>query len=185
MELLAERWPWYVVGPLIGLMVPLLFFVGGKRFGISSSLRHVCAATLPRSAEYFRYDWRRRGTWNLTFVLGILIGGFVAVAVIGHPESMGISSATVADLQALGVEDLTGFVPEDLISWSALASPAGWVALVGGGFLVGFGARYAEGCTSGHSITGLAELQGASLIATLAFFAGGLLATYLILPLVL
>jgi uncharacterized protein len=188
-EALAAPWPWYVAGPLIGLIVPLLLVIGGKAFGISSNLRHMCAA-LPAPGrlkpEFLRYDWWRTGGWNLVFVLGVGLGGLLSAWVLGVPDAgQSISESTRADLASLGIRDFTGLVPADLISWSRLLSPAGLVAVVGGGFLVGFGARYAGGCTSGHAISGLADFQLPSLVAVLGFFAGGLLVTFGILPLLL
>lgn len=189
LEILSPPWPWYVAGPLIGLVVPLLLLVGGKAFGISSNLRHMCAA-LPVSEgakpSFFRYDWKGAGLWNLTFVLGILLGAVLAVTLAGVPDAgQHISEATRGDLRALGLQDFSGLVPADLISWSALLSPAGLVAVVVGGFLVGFGARYAGGCTSGHAISGLANLQLPSLVAVIGFFVGGLFVTFVVLPLLL
>jgi hypothetical protein len=181
---LSAPWPWYVSGPVIGLFVPALLIVDNAVFGVSSSLRHMCVAILPTRAGYFQYDWKRTGLWNLLFVLGILIGGFLA-AHWGGPQNVAISAATRADLAKLGIRDFSGLVPRELFHWSALLSSKGFVLVIVGGFLVGFGTAYAGGCTSGHAISGLADLQLASLIAVVGFFAGGLIATYLILPFVL
>jgi uncharacterized protein len=188
-DALAGPWPWYVAGPLIGLIVPMLLLAGGKAFGISSNLRHMCAAT-PAPAglkpSFLRYDWKKAGSWNLVFVLGVALGGFLTVTLVGMPDAgQSISEATRSDLRALGVQDFTGLVPDDLFSWAWLASPGGLLMLVAGGFLVGFGARYAGGCTSGHAISGLADLQLPSLVAVLGFFAGGLAVTFGLLPLIL
>jgi uncharacterized membrane protein YedE/YeeE len=184
-DLLAESWPWYVAGPAIGLFVPLLLWLTGKAFGISSSLKHACAATVPGRAEYFRYDWKAGGLWNLIFVVGILLGGVVAVQFLGGGGPTGISAATKADLTALGLSDFSGLMPPTLFSWASLTTLPGLLVIVLGGFLVGFGARYAGGCTSGHAITGIATLQGASMIAVVGFFIGGLFTTYVLLPLLL
>ena len=186
-ETLSGTWPWYVAGPLIGLVVPLLLLVGGKTFGVSSNLRHICAATVPGTSDFFHYDWKGAGLWNLTFILGTALGGALAATLLagaGDPATH-LAASTVEDLRALGVTDFTGLVPSDLISFGALLSPAGLVAVVLGGFLVGFGARYAGGCTSGHAISGLAAFESASLIAVIGFFAGGLFVTYVVLPLLL
>lgn len=184
-EFLSQPWPWYVAGPLIGLVVPLLLMLGGKQFGVSSNLRHMCAATIPGRVDFFAYDWKEAGGWNLTFIFGVLVGGAVAAVWLHNPDPIAISEATRADLTALGIDDFDGFVPDDLISFQALSTVPGWIAVVVGGFLVGFGARYAGGCTSGHAISGLADLQKASLIAVVGFFIGGLVVTHVLLPLIL
>lgn len=185
-EAVSQPWPWYVAGPLIGLVVPLLLLLGGKAFGVSSNMRHMCAAVLPSTLDYLKYDWKTEGSWNLVFVLGTLIGGFIAVQLVpASGVEIGISAATKADLAALGMTDFTGLVPAQLISWSALTTLPGLVVVVAGGFLLGFGARYAGGCTSGHAISGLANLQFASLVAVIGFFIGGLIVTHLLLPLLL
>lgn len=188
-DFLSPPWPWYVAGPLIGLTVPILLILGGKAFGVSGNFRHLCAA-VPGLAglkpSFLRYDWRKAGLWNLTFVMGVTLGGFLAVALVGMPDAgQHVSEATRADLRALGIQDFSGLVPADLFSWGALISPVGLVVLVLGGFLVGFGARWAGGCTSGHAISGLADRQLPSLVAVLGFFAGGLLVTFVLLPLLL
>jgi uncharacterized membrane protein YedE/YeeE len=135
---------------------------------------------------YLRYEWLRTGGWNLVFVLGMAIGGFVAVRLFGMPDAgRHISDATRADLVALGLQQPSGMVPAAIFAWDALLTPAGLLLIVVGGFLVGFGARYAGGCTSGHAISGLATFQRASLATVLGFFVGGLLVTFLLLPLVL
>ena len=182
-----DPWPWYVAGPLIGLVVPALLLFGGKAFGLSANLRHACAALpAPSKPGFLRYDWRSAGLWNLVFAVGIAVGGFVGVRLLSDPAApLAISPETVAALAGLGVTDLTGFVPGQLVSWSALATPAGALVVLGGGFLVGFGARWAGGCTSGHAISGLADLQVPSLVAVAGFFAGGLLVTHVVLPLLL
>lgn len=175
-------WPWYVAGPVIGLFVPALLLLDNKVFGVSGNLRHLCSALLPRKLAYFDYDWRKVGGWNLAFAGGMLLGGFLA-AHGGSPHPIAISSATRLTLSHMGIHDLSGVAPTELFSWHALWSVRGLVLIVAGGFLVGFGTAYAGGCTSGHAISGLANLQVPSLIAVFGFFAGGLAATHLILPL--
>ena len=182
---LRQPWPWYLSGPLIGSMVPLLLLVGNKSFGISSNLRHVCAVVAPGRVVFFKYDWRRTGAWNLAFALGIAIGGALAVRFLMATDAVAISPATRVSLLAIGLHDFRGLVPPELFSWSTLATVRGLTVLVGGGFLIGFGTAYAGGCTSGHAISGLADLQIPSAIAVAGFFAGGLISTWLILPLLL
>lgn len=185
LDWLTQPWPWYVAGPIIGLFVPALLLFGGKQFGISANLRHMCAATVPSGLDFLKYDWKKNGLWNLVFVVGVALGGFLAVTWLGGMTQVSLASDTVAALSKLGIQDFSGLVPSDLISWSGLASGPGLVLILGGGFLVGFGARYAGGCTSGHAISGLADLQLPSLVAVVGFFAGGLLVTYVLLPILL
>lgn len=182
-DFFSQPWPWYVAGPLIGLTVPVLLLLGGKQFGISDNLRTMCAI-LPTNVSFFQIDWRANA-WNLTISAGILIGAFLATLFLANPDPIAISSATQADLALLGVSEFNGYAPEQFFSWEGLLSLNGFILIVVGGFLVGFGARYAGGCTSGHAISGLADLQPASLIAVLGFFAGGLIVTHLILPILL
>jgi len=182
--LLLRPWPWYVTGALIGLAAPMLLLVGNKLLGMSGSLRHLCAAVVPTSADFFRYDWRRVGGWNLIFALGVLTGGYVGAHLLGAHD-FALSAATRADLRALGISEFTGFLPTELYSWLALAHGRGLLLLVVGGVLVGFGAGYAGGCTSGHAISGVADLQPASMIAAAGFFAGGILTSRYVLPLLL
>ena len=160
MEMVLAPWPWYVAGPLIGLTVPLLLLLVGRPFGVSSSFRHLCSICLPKglaasSFEYLRSNNWRKESWNLVFVSGIVIGAWIAVRFL--------SSAPVT------------LLPE------SYDSTEGAIRLLLGGLLVGFGTRYADGCTSGHSIMGMSLLSWPSLVATMSFFAGGLLMVHVIL----
>tara|TARA_R110002020_G_scaffold304239_2_gene519991 strand:+ start:2162 stop:2743 length:582 start_codon:yes stop_codon:yes gene_type:complete len=177
---ISQPWPWYVAGPLIGLTVPALLILGNKSFGISSSLRHVCAICIPAKIPFFQYNWRKE-TWNLIFVLGVLVGGFVATTFMSNPDEIVIASKTQADLAALGITDFSGLMPSDIFSWENLFTAKGLVFFVLGGFLVGFGTRYAGGCTSGHAIMGISSLQWPSLVATIFFMVGGFLMTQVFL----
>ena len=181
MDFIKQPWPWYVAGPLIGLIVPALLLLGNKAFGISSSLRHICAACLPANISFFKYDWRKE-SWNLFFVVGIMLGGFIAVHYLSNAALVAINPATTALLQKQGVTDFSGLLPQDIFSFSALFTLRGLVFMVIGGFLVGFGTRYAGGCTSGHAIMGISSLQWPSLVATCCFMAGGFVMTWFILP---
>lgn len=180
---LSQPWPWYVAGLLIGLTVPTLLILGNKVFGISSSLRHICAACLPANIPFFRYEWKREA-WNLFFVAGILLGGIIAGTWIANPDSIVVAPSTQTALSSFGVRDFSGLLPEDVFGWSALFSLKGLFFAVIGGFLVGFGTRYAGGCTSGHSIMGLANLQWPSLVATICFMAGGFISAWVLIPLI-
>lgn len=184
LELIQQPWPWYVAGPLIGLTVPILLLLGNKSFGISSSLRHICAACIPANISFFKYDWKKE-SWNLFFVAGILLGGILAVLLLAGSGPAHVSEATVADLQALGVQDFGALLPRDIFSWEALLSLRGFFFIVVGGFLVGFGTRYAGGCTSGHAIMGLSNLQWPSLVATICFMIGGFFSTWVLVPFLL
>ncbi|HEY6502433.1 MAG TPA: YeeE/YedE thiosulfate transporter family protein [Chitinophagaceae bacterium] len=184
MDWLRQPWPWYVSGPLIGLMIPLLLIAGNKAFGISSSLRHICAACFPANISFFKYDWKKE-IWNLFFVAGVLVGGFIAASLLLNPDPVIIHPKLADELAGYGITNREGLVPQDLFNWNSLLSAKGIILIVAGGFLVGFGTRYAGGCTSGHAIMGLSNLQLPSLIATVSFMAGGFIVANLILPLIL
>lgn len=184
LEWLRQPWPWYVSGPLIGLIVPALLILGNKSFGISSSLRHICAACIPMSLPFFQYDWRKE-LWNLFFVAGIVLGAVVVMLLLRDPEPVQVNAALVTELSGYGVRDYHGLVPVELFNWDALFTLKGFILMVVGGLLVGFGTRYAGGCTSGHAIMGLSTLQLPSLVATISFMVGGFFVANLILPLIL
>ena len=183
-EFLKQPWPWYVAGPVIGLTVPMLLILGNKSFGISSSLRHVCAACLPGKVPFFQYDWKKE-IWNLLFVLGVFVGGVIASQFLFNGEPIAVNPALVEELATYGITDFSHMVPVDLMTWEALFSWRGIIMMVVGGFFVGFGTRYAGGCTSGHSIMGLSNLQWPSLVATMAFMIGGILFANFVLPYIL
>jgi hypothetical protein len=181
LDLIRQPWPWYVAGPLIGLTVPLLLILGNRSFGISSSLRHVCAACVPANISFFKYDWKKE-IWNLFFAGGILIGGFVGAMFLFNPDPVVVHPNLLNEMAGYGITDTSSLVPADVVNWTSLFTLKGFLLIVVGGFLVGFGARYAGGCTSGHAIMGLATLQLPSLIATCCFMIGGFIMANLILP---
>lgn len=181
MELLSQPWPWWAAGIVIGLTVPALLILGNKHFGLSANLRHACAACFPGNVQFFKYDWKKE-IWNLFFVLGIVGGAIIAATLLADPNPVEVAPALAAELQGYGITDFSSMIPVQLISWESLFSLRGLIMLVGGGFLVGFGSRYAGGCTSGHAIMGLSDLQVPSLIATISFMAGGFIMANLILP---
>ena len=183
-ELIKQPWPWYVAGPLIGLTVPTLLLIGNKAFGISSSLRHICAACFPANISFFKYDWKKE-MWNLFFVAGITLGGFLAVWLLNNLQPVQVNPNLATELSQYGITDYHGLVPVEIFNWQSLLSIKGLLMMVGGGFLVGFGTRYAGGCTSGHAIMGLSTLQWPSLVATMSFMVGGFIMANLILPFIL
>lgn len=179
-EWISQPWPWYVAGPMIGLTVPALLVLGNKAFGISSSLRHICAACVPAGIPFFTYNWKKE-IWNLLFVLGTAIGGFIAVNFLANPDTIVISDATQADLTTLGITNFTDLMPVEIFNWNTVFTGKGILFFVIGGFLVGFGTRYAGGCTSGHAIMGISSLQWPSLVATIFFMLGGFFMTHILL----
>lgn len=220
MEIMKQSWPWYVTGPLIGLMVPFLLIFGNKMFGISSSLRHICAACIPSKIPYFNYDWKKE-MWNVVFALGIVAGAFVAAQYMSYlPMAAEADAYTITQPQKHNFSkeghDMGSFhpymwrddmvypaisenarvmfmsmglnstyyhpAPVEIFSWEKVFTPPGLFFMLLGGFLVGFGTRYANGCTSGHSIMGLSQFSPASLVATIGFFAGGIICSWFIVP---
>lgn len=181
MKAFFSPWPWYVAGVLIGLTVPVLLLLGNKQFGISSALRHICAACLPANLPFFHYNWRKE-IWNLFFVGGVLIGGVIASTYLTDGQPMVVAANTTQDLQALGIATDGGLMPASIFSASNIFTWKGLVFFVLGGFMIGFGTRYAGGCTSGHSIMGLSSLQWPSLIATMCFMVGGFAMVHVVFP---
>ncbi|MEL7002567.1 MAG: YeeE/YedE thiosulfate transporter family protein [Bacteroidota bacterium] len=181
-ELLMKPWPWYLAGPLIGLTMFLMLYFG-KAFGVSSTMRTICAAGgAGKLASFFDFKWRYH-VWNLVFVIGALIGGFLASEYMQNPNPIELNAETIAELNKYGFTKAgEGYLPKEVFSWDQLATIKGLILLIGGGFLVGFGTRYAGGCTSGHAISGLSNLQLPSLIAVIGFFIGGMITVYLIFP---
>lgn len=183
MEILLNPWPWYVSGPLIALVMALLVYFG-KTFGMSSNLRTFCAmAGAGKKAEFFNFNWREQ-KWNLAVVLGAVVGGFIAHFFLSSDEPLQLSQKTVTALEGFQFKNIgETLLPSELYGWEAVLSAEGLAILIIAGFLVGFGTRYAGGCTSGHAITGLSSLQWPSLLAVIGFFAGGLIMTHVVLPL--
>ena len=184
-EFISQPWPWYVAGPLIAVvMFSLLYF--GNSFGVSANLATMCSmAGAGKVANFFNFDWKKR-TWNLVFIVGATLGGFLATKYLTAEPGVILAEPTISALNDMGIENPGAeYVPSVIFSWSTLFSLKGLIILVGGGFLVGFGARYAGGCTSGHAISGISDLQIPSMIAVVGFFIGGLIMTYLLLPFIM
>ncbi len=184
LNFISQPLPWYVAGPLIGLVIVLLQWIDNKPLAASASYRHVCAATFPSGIPFLNYDWKSE-IWNLVFVIGIFIGGFLSATFLSHPANIAISTETIQQLHSAGLTDTGGFAPAQLFSFTALQSVAGIIVMVFGGFLIGFGSRYAGGCVSGHSMTGISDLQWTSVLATACIFAGGIFTAYILLPFII
>ncbi len=182
MDFILEPWPWWVAGPVIALIMALLLLFGAN-FGMSSNLRTVCTMVGgEKFSDFFELDWKAQG-WNLAIVIGAIIGGYITVTFLSSGETVDLNPQTVESLQSLGFENAGGtMVPLEIFGQNALTSIKGVLILLIGGFLVGFGSRYAGGCTSGHAISGLSDLQVPSLIAVIGFFIGGLVMTHFMLP---
>ena len=182
---LSQPWAWYVSGPLISLVMFALL-ISGQRFGVSSSFDALASLLqLNKVNSQFNTRWQSL-SWLMVFVLGSIIGGFIANTLLSNPQPLAMSSATLATLQHnLGITDAQSLLPASLFNWQRLLTPSGFTIMVIGGVLIGFGSRWAAGCTSGHAISGISNLQLASMLATIGFFVGGLFATHVLMPLIL
>ncbi len=181
-ELLKQPWPWYTSGAAIaGIMFLMLFF--GKSFGFSSNLRAICTiAGAGKSVKFFDFDWKAQ-QWNLLFLVGAVLGGILSATLLKSEAPVKLATSTIRDLQTIGIHFDGQLNPSQLFGMNFL-TVKNLVLLLSGGMLVGFGSRYAGGCTSGHAISGLSNLQFPSLIAVIGFFVGGLIMTHLIFPLI-
>ncbi|UYW00807.1 YeeE/YedE family protein [Flavobacterium agricola] len=181
MDFIMQPWPWYVGGPLIGIIMILLVLLG-KSFGFSSNFRNICSLLgAGKSVSFFDFDWRAQ-KWNLLFAVGAILGGFVAVQFLSNNQVPAISQNTISDLQALGFASAgQSYEPTEIFD---VLTVKNIIILLVGGLLVGFGTRYAGGCTSGHAISGLSNFQLPSLIAVIGFFVGGLVMIHLLFPLI-
>lgn len=182
MDFLSQTWNWYVSGFLIGVVMLILIYFG-KTFGMSSNLRSLCTIAGAGSfVNFFNFDWKAQ-RWNLLVVLGAMIGGFVAVHYLSDPSNVNLNPTTIERLAELGFEAPNGKIaPKSMFGNVAFQSPRTMLILVIGGILIGFGSRYAGGCTSGHAIQGLSNFQIPSLKAVIGFFVGGLIMVYLLFP---
>lgn len=183
-DFLNSPWPWYVGGPILGLTVPALLLLTGRQLGLALGYKAICSPFLGKRMSFFNYDWKR-DIWRLIFLLGIAIGGFLGGVVWKNPQPPVVAPATVQDLQQIGIHDFSAIQPPQLFDNAEAANPAVILFLMVGGFLIAFGARYADGCTSGHAIMGISYFQIGSMVATASFFAGGLFLTHLLLPYIL
>ncbi|MHB1147586.1 MAG: YeeE/YedE family protein [Lutibacter sp.] len=184
MDFITQPWEWYVAGPAISFIMFLLYYFG-ERFGVSSNLETFCSiGGAGNYVNYFKIDWKEN-LWNLIFIAGSIVGGFIASNYMTTTDAVAINPQTVKDLADIGI--MNGgqtYLPDEIFSIDVMLTLKGFSILIIAGFLVGFGARWAGGCTSGHAIVGLSNLELASLIAVIGFFIGGLIMTWLILPLI-
>jgi uncharacterized membrane protein YedE/YeeE len=181
LEFIKQPWPWYFSGLMITVVMLLLLF-WGKSFGFSSNLRTICTmAGAGKKLKFFDFNWKTQ-QWNLLFLLGAIAGGYIASHYLANPADLELSESTIRDLSKLGISFKGGLNPDELFSLEALSQPKTILLLLAGGILVGFGSRYAGGCTSGHAISGLSNLQLPSLVAVIGFFIGGLIMTFFIMP---
>ncbi len=182
-DFILQPWQWYVAGPAIAFVMLLLFYFG-KTFGVSSSLETLCTiGGAGKFNSFFKSDWTKN-TWNLVFILGAMIGGFITYQWLSPNSVIALNPKTVQDLSDIGFQNAgQAFLPEEIFSIDSILSLRGTLILLIGGFLVGFGARYAGGCTSGHAIVGLSNLEKPSLVAVIGFFIGGLVMTWVLIPL--
>jgi len=179
---LSNPWPWWASGLAIAGIMAILIF-SGKTFGFSANLSNICSmAGLGKRISFFRFDWKAQ-RWNLWFLIGSVVGGYIAAHYLSSAEPLNLSAAAVRSLDKLNIPFDGRMEPGSIFNWNFLLSGKGLILFLGGGFLIGFGTCYAGGCTSGHAISGLSNLQLPSLIAVIGFFIGGLFITWLIFPL--
>lgn len=154
-----EPYHWAIAGAGIGVLTLFLLFVMRTRLGISTGLENVCALVL-RGPYFRRSALTTSHRWRLPLLLGLLLGGVLSAVLGGGWEPF----------WDLGLFDqVIGAGPVGKLLW-----------MFGGGVLIGFGTRLAGGCTSGHGIFGMANLERAGIVATLSFMAAGVVTTNVI-----
>lgn len=177
-------WHWSISGFLIGMvMLSLIYF--GKTFGMSSNLRTICSIVgAGKYSDFFRFNWREQ-KWNLVVILGAILGGFVGFYFLSDSSIVSINPNTIEVIKEYGIDEPNGkLLPNALFGNEIFSSIKGILFLFLGGILIGFGTRYAGGCTSGHAISGLSNFQIPSLIAVIGFFIGGLVMIHVFYPLI-
>lgn len=189
-DFISQPWHWAVSGSMLAFLMFLMLYAGQK-FGISTSFETLCSiGGAGKKIPLFNYDWHSQ-KWLLTFVAGTILGGFIATGFLASPQPVQISQSTTEYLATVGItvpqtkSEGMGYVPAEIFNFKNLGTLQGFIMMILGGFFIGFGTRYAKGCTSGHAISGLANLQLPSLIAVVGFFIGGLVMTHLLLPIIL
>ncbi len=161
MRLTDKSWSPYITGVIIGLLQIPAFLLIETALGTSSSYVTMAA----HLASYFdsavaRYDylakhmWGAKNLWQLAMVVGIVIGAFLSSRLSG----IGRAAMSPVWTRAVGVSTFGARAP------MAFA----------GGFIMVFGARIADGCTTGHGISGIAQLSVGSTVAVASMFAGAI-----------
>ena len=183
---ISQPWHWAFSGFMISVVLFIMNYLG-KSFGVSTTFKVMCSAVgAGKKYSFFNINMKDE-YWRIAFAVGTIFGGFLTFLFFQSPEPVAISEETITHLQVWGIHypettaEGRGLIPEDLFNFS---NPGGIILLIVGGFLIGFGSRYAAGCTSGHAITGLAHMQLPSLITVIGFFIGGLLMTWILMPLI-
>lgn len=180
---LLQPWHWAVSGAAIAGILFLMTWLG-RSFGVSSTFENLCTIA-GAGRRYPLFDKPISDSyWRLVFIAGAVVGGFIASTWLLGAGTAEINPETVAHLEqnfGIAYPQGNGFLPVDLFN---PGNAKGILLAVAGGFLVGFGARYGKGCTSGHAITGLSHLQLPSLITVIGFFIGGLIMTWLLMPVI-
>lgn len=150
LDILRQPWHWSISGVGIVLVMFLLLYFGGK-FGVSSNLRTMCTICgAGRHADFFQFDWRSQ-RWNLVFIGGAVIGGYIASTFLASPDPVAISEATSTYLNSVGIRvpktlaEGAGYVPSELFGSQHAFDLKNIIILIGGGLLIGFGTRYAGG----------------------------------------
>lgn len=184
MEIIFQPWPWFVGGPLIALTL-FLYFYFGKNFGASTNFETLCTiAGAGKVSTYFKKDWKQRD-FALLFVIGLIIGGFISSNYLIPNQTINLNPKTIQELTDLGFSNpAKSYFPDEIFSHEMAMSLKGFLILILSGVCIGFGTRYAGGCTSGHAITGLSNLQYPSLLAVIGFFIGGIIAVWFLIPLI-
>lgn len=160
--LFVDLWPWWLGGIAIGLLVPLMYYFLGTALGVSSGFGNFIKIIAPSTKLRWLNSetYKNRFNWRFIFIIGMIIGGFLSARASGMPV----------------ITSEMGLFTENL-NWAFIIYILWFFA---GGILLGFGARVANGCTSGHSIHGIATLQKSSLVATVFFLLFGVITTLLI-----
>ena len=130
MDFILQPWPWYVAGPLITLVMFLLFYFG-KKFGVSSNLETLCAiGGAGNLVDFFKFDWKKN-TWNLLFILGVIIGGFITYQWLTPSEVVAINPQTIQDLSDLGFQNAGAqYLPDEIFGSDTMFSLKGFLLLL-------------------------------------------------------